>query len=104
LALPGTPFAGPVRRIDPDEISFTAVLHATRDHLIASAPCRACGHHRDAADLQTVITAAPSERKGRTRTSPRTKKQRETQHTRDVSYTITIQNQIYPKRPNRPIV
>jgi hypothetical protein len=76
--------------IDPDEISFTAVLHATRDHLIASAPCRACGHHRDAADLQAVITAAPRERQGRTRTSPRTKKQRETQHTRDVSYTITI--------------
>ena len=76
--------------IDPDEISFTAVLHATRDHLIASAPCRACGHHRDAADLQAVITAAPRERKDRTRTSPRTKKQRETQHTRDVSYTITI--------------
>jgi hypothetical protein len=76
--------------IDPDEISFTAVLHATRDHLIASTPCRACGHHRDSADLQAVITAAPRERKGRTRTAPRTKKQRETQHTRDVSYTITI--------------
>jgi hypothetical protein len=76
--------------IDPDGISFTAVLHATRDHLIASAPCRACGHHRDTADLQAAITAAPRERRGRTRTSPRTKKQRETQHTRDVSYTITI--------------
>lgn len=76
--------------IDPDEISFTAVLHATRDHLIASAPCRACGHHGDSADLQAAITAAPRERRGRTRTSPRTKKQRETQHTRDVSYTITI--------------
>lgn len=76
--------------IDPDEISFTAVLHATRDHLIASAPCRACGHHSDSAALQAVITAAPRERKGRTRTSPRTKKHRETQHTRDVSYTITI--------------
>jgi hypothetical protein len=76
--------------IDPDEISFTAVLHATRDHLIASAPCRACGHRVDSADLQAAITAAPRERKGRTRTSPRTKKQRETQHTRDVTYTITI--------------
>jgi hypothetical protein len=76
--------------VDPDEISFTAVLHATRDYLIASAPCRACGHHNDPADLQAVITAAPRERKGRTRTGPRTKKQRETQHTRDVSYTITI--------------
>lgn len=76
--------------VDPDEISFTTVLHATRDHLIASAPCRACGHHRSSADLQASITAAPRERRGRTRTGPRTKKQRETQHTRDVSYTITI--------------
>ncbi len=76
--------------IDPDEISFTAVLHATRDHLIASAPCRACGHHRDSADLQAAITAAPRHRSDRTRTSPRTKKQRETQHTRDVIYTIAI--------------
>ncbi len=76
--------------IDPDEISFTAVLHATRDHLIASTPCRACGHHNNPADLQAVISAVPRERRGRTRTGPRTKKQRETQHTRDVAYTITI--------------
>lgn len=83
--------------IDPDEISFTAVLHATRDHLIASAPCRACGHHGDPADLQAMITAAPRHRNGRTRTSPRTKKQRETQHTRDVSYTITITESNLPR-------
>lgn len=83
--------------IDPDEISFTAVLHATRDHLIASAPCRACGHHSDSADLQAMISAAPRERRGRTRTGPRTKKQRETQHTRDVSYTITITESNLPK-------
>jgi Transposase DDE domain/Insertion element 4 transposase N-terminal len=83
--------------IDPDEISFTTILHATRDHLIASAPCRACGHHRDSADLQAAITAAPRERRGRTRTGPRTKKQRETQHTRDVSYTITITESNLPR-------
>jgi hypothetical protein len=83
--------------IDPDEISFTAVLHATRDHLIASAPCRACGHHSNSADLQAAISAAPRERRGRTRTGPRTKKQRETQHTRDVSYTITITESNLPK-------
>ncbi len=83
--------------IDPDEISFTTVLHATRDYLIASAPCRACGHHNDPADLQAAITAAPRERRGRTRTGPRTKKQRETQHTRDVSYTITITESNLPK-------
>jgi hypothetical protein len=83
--------------IDPDEISFATVLHATRDHLIASAPCRACGHHRDSADLQVAITAAPRERRGRTRTGPRTKKQGETQHTRDVRYTITITESNLPK-------
>ena len=83
--------------IDPDEISFTTVLHATRDYLIASAPCRACGHHNDPADLQAAITAAPRERRDRTRTAPRTKKQRETQHTRDVSYTITITESNLPK-------
>lgn len=83
--------------IDPDEVSFTTVLHATRDHLIASAPCRACGHHRDYGDLQAAITAAPRERGNRTRTSPRTKKQRETEHTRDVSYTITITESNLPR-------
>jgi hypothetical protein len=83
--------------IDPDEISFTTVLNATRDHLIASAPCRVCGHHRNSADLQAAITAAPRERRGRTRTGPRTKKQRETQHTRDVSYTITITESNLPR-------
>jgi hypothetical protein len=83
--------------IDPDEISFTTILHATRDHLIASAPCRACGHPRDTTDLQTAIITAPRERRGRTRTGPRTKKQRETQHTRDVSYTITITESNLPR-------
>lgn len=83
--------------IDPDEISFTTVLHATRDHLIASGSCRACGHHRDSADLQAVIAAAPRERRDRRRTGPRTKKQRETQHTRDVSYTITITESNLPR-------
>jgi Transposase DDE domain/Insertion element 4 transposase N-terminal len=83
--------------VDPDEISFTTVLRATRDYLIAAAPCRACGHHNDPADLHTVITAAPRERTARTRTSPRTKKQRQTQHTRDVSYTITITESNLPR-------
>jgi hypothetical protein len=83
--------------IDPDEISFTAVLHATRDHLIAAAPCRACGHRNDLTDLQAAITAAPRERRRRTRTGPRTKKQHETQHTRDVAYTIAITESNLPK-------
>ena len=83
--------------VDPDEISFTTVLHATRDHLIASAPCRACGHRNDPADLQAASTAARRERRGRARTGPRTKKQQETQHSRHVSYTITITESNLPR-------
>lgn len=83
--------------VDPDEISFTAVLHATRDHLIAAVPCRACGHRDGPAELRAAIAAAPRQRRGRTRTSPRTKKQRETQHTRDVTYTITITESNLPR-------
>lgn len=83
--------------IDPDEISFTAVLRATRDHLIASASCRACGYHGDSTDLRAAITAAPRNRTGRTRTSPRTTKQRRTQHTRDVTYTIAVTESNLPR-------
>lgn len=46
--------------IDPDEIFFTVVLHATRDHLSAAAPCRACGHRNDLADLQTPSPPRPA--------------------------------------------
>jgi hypothetical protein len=81
--------------IDPDEISFTLVLHATRDHL--RAPCRACGHHDTQADLTAAITAAPRNRIGRTRTAPRTTKQQRTQHTRNVTYTITITESNLPR-------
>ena len=74
--------------IDPDQISFTHVLHATRDHL--RPPCPGCGHHPDPADLTTAITAGPRNRIGRTRTAPRTTRQRRTQHGRNITYTITI--------------
>jgi len=81
--------------IDPDEISFTLVLHATRDHL--HAPCQACGHHDTQADLTAALTAAPRNRTDRTRTAPRTTKQRRTQHTRNVTYTITITESNLPR-------
>jgi hypothetical protein len=71
-------------------ISYTAVLAALRDHL--APPCRACGHHPDTGQLTAAITAAPRNRTDRTRTSPRTAQQRQTQHTRDVTHTITITN------------
>jgi hypothetical protein len=81
--------------IDPDQISFTHVLHATRDHLIP--PCPGCGHHPDTAHLTAAITAAPRNRTGRTRTAPRTAKQRQTQHGRNVIYTITITESNLPR-------
>ena len=79
--------------IDPDEISFTVVLRATRDHLSTHTPCQACGHQpdpADLADLAAAIIAGPRNRTGRQRTGPRTKKERRTQHTRNVTYTIDI--------------
>jgi hypothetical protein len=83
--------------IDPDEISFTAVLRAARDHLIAAAGCGACGHRSSYADLRAAIVAAPRNRVDRTRTSPRTTKQRRTQRTRHVSYTITVRESDLPR-------
>lgn len=73
---------------EPLAVSYTAVLAAVRDHL--TPPCRACGAHPDTNDLTTTITNAPRNRTNRTRTSPRTTTARQTQHTRDVTHTITI--------------
>jgi hypothetical protein len=85
--------------VDPDEISFTAVLRLTRAHLSADTGCRDCGHRPDDPidTLVTAIAAHPRNRTGRQRTSPRTKKQRRTEHTRDVRYTITIVPSNLPK-------
>jgi len=74
--------------VDPDEISLTVVLHATRDHL--APPCPGCGHHGTEQDLTAAILAAPRNRTGRARTSPRTAQDRLSQRTRNVTYTITI--------------
>src|SRR5664280_3570110 len=82
--------------IDPDEISFTVVLRATRDHLLAAANathgCPNCGHRStpDPQDLITAIAAGPRNRTDRHRTGPRTAKKRQTEHTHNVSYTINI--------------
>src|SRR5262249_49634623 len=81
--------------IDPDQISFTHVLHATRDHL--RSPCPGCGHHPNPTDLIATITTGPRNRTDRTRTAPRTTKQRQPQHGRNVTYTITITESNLPK-------
>ncbi|MFC7280278.1 transposase, partial [Paractinoplanes rhizophilus] len=84
--------------IDPDAVSFAAVLALTRAHL-ATGPCINCGHHDPdpAATLITAIAAQPLNRHTRTRTGPRTARQRETQRTRDVTYEITISPADLPK-------
>jgi hypothetical protein len=89
--------------IDPDEISFTVVLRATRDHLLAQAKatggCAHCGHRSapDPQDLITAIAAGPRNRTGRHRTGPRTATKRRTEHTRNVTYTINITETNLPK-------
>jgi hypothetical protein len=84
--------------VDPDQISFTAVLRLTRAHLGAHTGCHDCARPTDPIDtLITAIAAHPRNRTGRQRTSPRSKKQRRTEHTRDVDYTITIVTSNLPK-------
>ena len=79
--------------LDPDQISFVAVLRLTRSH---AAPTCACTPLADQA-LQAAIAAHPTNRSGRKRTSPRTKKERRTERTRDVTYTINIVTSNLPK-------
>ncbi|MFV2011914.1 MULTISPECIES: IS4 family transposase [unclassified Micromonospora] len=87
--------------IDPDAVSFATVLALTRAHLASQnpEPCVNCGHHDPdpTTTLLTAIAAQPRNRPTRTRTGPRTKRQRRTQRTRDVTYEITITHIDLPK-------
>lgn len=88
--------------IDPDEISFVAVLRLTRSRLDSDTPCRNCGHrpsdHGDPLNaLIKGIATHPRNRTGRSRTSPRTAQERRTGHTREAVYTITIAESNLPK-------
>ncbi|MGH3915551.1 MAG: IS4 family transposase [Pseudonocardiaceae bacterium] len=87
--------------IDPDQISFVAVLRLTRTHLGASSCCQHCGKPPDNDDpgdaLLTAIAAHPRNRTDRQRTSPRTATQRRTERTRTVNYTINIVTSNLPK-------
>jgi hypothetical protein len=91
--------AAVVLDVDPDEISFAAVLALTRTSATTDPGCVQCGHRPDnpVDDLVTAIAAQPRNRTTRQRTSPRTKTQRRTERTRDVSYTITIAASNLPK-------
>jgi hypothetical protein len=81
--------------IDPDQISFVAVLRHVRAH---AAPTCACATTTEAAQaLQNAIAAHPTNRTDRHRTSPRTRKERRTERTRDVTYKIDIVSSNLPK-------
>jgi hypothetical protein len=81
--------------LDPDQISFVAVLRLTRTH---AAPTCTCQSPPEAAQaLRAAIAAHPTHRSGRQRTSPRTNKERRTERTRDVTYTINIVTSNLPK-------
>lgn len=81
--------------VDPDEISFAAVLALTRASVVPDRACPRCGCrpselHDPIEDLITAVTTQVRNRTGRQRTAPRTKKQRETERTRNVTYEINI--------------
>ena len=78
--------------IDPDEISFTAVLGLVRAHLQADTRCPHCGRRPGdpLARLLADVIAHPRNRADRKRTSGRTPAERRTRHTEEATYTITI--------------
>jgi hypothetical protein len=86
--------AAALEGIDPDEISFVAVLRLTRAKLGADLPCPHCHHHPDHTleTLVSTIAAIPRNRTGtnRSRISPRTTTDRRTRHSTVGTYTITI--------------
>jgi hypothetical protein len=77
--------------VDPDEISFVAVLRLARAyHTSGCVHCDHCATADPTDALIAAIAAHPRNRTGRQRTSPRTKAQRRTERTRNVTYTINI--------------
>ena len=96
--------AAALEDIDPDEISFTAVLRIVRDHHTTprANACRHCGHRETTTTptLTSQITNAPRNRTGRQRYSPRTPAERRTQHGSEATYTINITTSTLPKADN----
>ena len=78
--------------IDPDEISFTAVLGLVRARVHAETRCEHCGRRPGDpfSRLPAGIIACPRNRAGRKRTSGRTPAERRTRHTEEATYTIKI--------------
>jgi len=90
--------------IDPGLIPFTAVLGLIRAHVTADTCCRHCGRRPGnlLASLNAAILALPRHREGRQRTSGRTKAERRTRHTEEVTYTIDITKSNLPKWDTSP--
>jgi hypothetical protein len=65
--------------------------------MTSQAPCPGCGYHPGQTDLTAAIIAGPRNRTDRQRTAPRATKDRQTQHTRNVTYTITITDTNLPR-------
>ncbi len=78
--------------IDPDEISFTAVLGLARACVQADRRCAHCGRRPGdpLGRLLADVIAYPRNRADRKRTSGRTPAERRTRHTEDANYTITV--------------
>ncbi len=78
--------------LDPGLLPFTAVLGLIRAHVAADTCCRHCGRRPAGllASLNAAILALPRHREGRQRTSGRTRAERRTRHSEEVSYTIDI--------------
>ncbi len=85
--------------IDPDAISFTAVLGLVRAYVHAGTRCEHCGRCPGGpfGRLLADVIACPRNRTGRKRTSGRTPAERRTRHTEEATYTITITPSNLPK-------
>ena len=90
--------------IDPDEISFTAVLGMVRAHVHAGTRCKHCGRRPGdpPGRLLADVIAGPRNRTGRKRTSGRTPAERRTRHTEEATYTIAITPSNLPQRHESP--
>ena len=91
--------------IDPDLISFTAVLVLVRAGIHADTCCGHCGRATRAtpsASSSTDVIAHPATGPGRKRTSGRTAAERRVRHTEEATYTITITPSNLPRWDKSP--
>jgi len=93
--------------LDPDLLPFTAVLSLIRASITADTCCPHCGKRPASGNdpltpLISQILAQPARRDRPARTSGRTPFQRQTWHTEEVTYTITIVPSNLPKTEISP--